>query len=247
MKPAPISGKWLRPAIVALAAILLMACFSTEVADSDTFWHLQTGKYLLERHQLPIPDPFSFTTYLGKPLPMEETVRAYNLTFEWLAQIMIYMAYAMGGFGGLVLWRASLMTAFCGLAGLWAWRHSQGFYRSLAAAFVTGFVASYFSSDRPYQITYVLVVATILILEYRRWMWLLPPMFLVWANCHGGVIIGFVGVGPFCPGSPWPGFRRQPPADQRRFLRVAPPCVPRGRFPPTPTLPHSPLAPPPPP
>src|SRR5260370_10944122 len=226
MKPAPISGKWLRPAIVALAAILLMACFSTEVADSDTFWHLQTGKYLLERHQLPIRDPFSFTTYLGKPLPMEETVRAYNLTFEWLAQIMIYMAYAMGGFGGLVLWRASLMTAFCGLAGLWAWRHSQGFYRSLAAAFVTGFVASYFSSDRPYQITYLLVVATILILEYRRWMWLLPPMFLVWANCHGGFFLGFVVLGAYCAESLWQRFRGKPETGERRLWLVTAVCVP---------------------
>ena len=226
MKPAPISGQWLRPAIVALAAILLMACFSTEVADSDTFWHLQTGKYLLERHQLPIPDPFSFTTNLGKPLPGEETVRAYNLTFEWLAQIMIYTVYAVGGFGGLVLWRASLMTAFCGLAGLWAWRRSQSFYRSLAAAFVTAFVASYFNSDRPYQITYVMIVATILILEYRRWMWLLPPMFLVWANCHGGFIMGFVVLGAYCAESLWQRFRGKPEADERRLWLVTAVCVP---------------------
>jgi hypothetical protein len=211
---------------VALAAILLMACFSTEVADSDTFWHLQTGRYLLERHQLPIPDPFSFTTYMGKPLPMEETMRAYNLTFEWLAQIMIYIVYAVGGFGGLVLWRASLMTAFCGLAGLWAWRRSQDFYRALAAAFVTAFVASYFNSDRPYQVTYVMIVATILILEYRRWMWLLPPMFLVWANCHGGFVMGFVVLGAYCAESLWQRFRGRPEVDERRLWLVTAVCVP---------------------
>jgi hypothetical protein len=34
--PPAALPNWLRPAIVALAAILLMACFSTEVADSDT-------------------------------------------------------------------------------------------------------------------------------------------------------------------------------------------------------------------
>ena len=209
MNPAPISGKWLRPAIVALAAILLMACFSTEVADSDTFWHLQTGKYLLEHHQLPIPDPFSFTTYLGKPLPGEETVRAYNLTFEWLAQIMIYMAYAMGGFGGLVLWRASLMTAFCGLAGLWAWRRSQDFYRSLAAAFVTAFIASYFNSDRPYQITYVLIVATILILEYRRWMWLLAADVSGLGQLPRRVHYGLCGAGRLLRGIAVAAFSRQ--------------------------------------
>ena len=62
------SPTWLRPAIIALGVVLLMACFSTEVADSDTWLHLETGKYVVDHHQIPIPDPFSFTTYLGSPL-----------------------------------------------------------------------------------------------------------------------------------------------------------------------------------
>ena len=48
---------WLRPAILALAAVLLLACFSTEVADSDTWLHLETGKYVVEHHRIPNPDP----------------------------------------------------------------------------------------------------------------------------------------------------------------------------------------------
>jgi hypothetical protein len=211
---------------LALAAILLMACFSTEVADSDTFWHLETGKYLVERRQLPIPDPFSFTTYLGTPLPGEETVRAFNLTHEWLAQTLMYLAYAGGGFGGLVLLRAGLMTAFCGMVGLWTYRRSAGFYGALGAAFVTGFIASYFSSDRPYQITYALTMATILILEYRRSMWLLPPLFLFWANCHGGFFLGFVVLGTYCAESLWQQVRGKPRAGQRRLWMVTAVCVP---------------------
>ena len=83
---------------------------------------------------------------------------------------------------------------------------------SLAAAFVTGFIASYFSSDRPYQITYVLIVATILIAESRRWMWVLPPLFLFWANCHGGFFMGFVVLGVYCAESLWQRFRGKPAA-----------------------------------
>src|ERR1035437_9169083 len=217
---------WLRPAILALFAILLMACFSTEVADSDTFWHLETGKYLVEHHQFPLPDPFSFTTYLGTPRPGEETVRAFNVTHEWLAQILMYLTYAAGGFGGLVLLRALLMTAFCGLVGLWTYRRCAGFYRALGAASVTGFIASYFASDRPYQITYVLIAATILILESRRWMWLLPPMFLFWANCHGGFFMGFVVLGTYCAESLWQHWRGRPDAGERRLWGVTAACVP---------------------
>ena len=163
---------------------------------------------------------------MGKPLPGEETVRAFNLTHAWLAQTIIYLAYAAGGFGGMVLLRAILMTAYCFLAGLWAYRRSQSFYGSLAAAAVTAFIASYFSSDRPYQITYVLIVATILILEYRRWMWLLPPMFLFWANCHGGFFMGFVVLGTYCAESLWQRLRGKPAAGERRLWLVTAVCVP---------------------
>ncbi len=224
MIPAPINT--VRKAIVALAALLLMACFSTEVADSDSFWHLKTGKYLVEQHKLPLPDPFSFTTYLGTPMPWEDTVRAFNLTHEWLAQTIMYLAYAAGGFGGLVLLRALLMTVFCGLVGVWTYWRSGGFYRAMGAAMVTGFIASYFTSDRPYQITYVLIMVTILILESRRWMWALPPLFLFWANCHGGFFMGFVVLGVYCGESLWKRFRGAPEADERRLWIVTAVCVP---------------------
>jgi hypothetical protein len=227
---------WLRPAILVLFAILLMACFSTEVTDSDTWLHLETGKYVVEHHRIPIPDPFSFTTYLGNPRPGEETVRAFNLTHSWLGQTIVYLAYAAGGFGGMVLLRALLMTSFCALAGWWTLRRSQGFYRALAAAAVTAFIASYFASDRPYQITYLLIMVTILILETRRWLWLLPPLFLFWANCHGGFFMGFVVLAVYCTESLWQRFRGTPlhgtvPHDEarhddRRLWMVTAICVP---------------------
>ena len=71
-----------------------------------------------------------------------------------------------------------------------------------------------------------MIVATILILEYRRWMWLLPPMFLVWANCHGGFIMGFVVLGAYCAESLWQRFRGKPEMDERRLWLVTAVCVP---------------------
>jgi len=202
MNPAPakpnFAPAWLRPAIVVLAALLLLACFSTEVADSDTFFHLEAGKYVLDHHRLPLPDPFSFTTYLGKALPGEDVVRSFNITHSWLGEVIIYLSYAAGGYGGMVLLRALIMTAYCGFAGLWIYRRTGVLYRAIAAAFVTGFIASYFSSDRPYQMTYLLIVATIVIVESGRRLWLLPPLFLLWANLHGGYIMGFVVLGAYC-------------------------------------------------
>src|SRR5437868_10270935 len=95
-EPAPA---WLKPVILAIAAVLLLGWFSTEARDSDAWWHLKTGEYIWQQHKLPMPDPFAYTTYLGKPAyPGEEKVRNFNLTHEWLAQIVLYLAYAAGGF-----------------------------------------------------------------------------------------------------------------------------------------------------
>src|SRR5262252_7356465 len=67
-----VSPQWVKPAILALAALTLMAMFSGEIADPDAWIHLATGRWMLQHHQLPIPDPFAWTTYLGQPVYANE-------------------------------------------------------------------------------------------------------------------------------------------------------------------------------
>jgi hypothetical protein len=194
-------------AILALAALLLMGWFASAVANPDSWWHLETGRYIWQTHRLPSPDPFAFTTAAAKPAyPGEPTVRQFNLTHEWLAQTIFYLAWAAGGFPALILLRAAMLTAFCGLAGLLAFHRTGGFYRSVAAALVTAAIAGNFAADRPFLFTYLLLAATIYILETaaggRRRLWLLPPIFLFWANCHGGYFLGWVAMGAYCLPAP---------------------------------------------
>src|SRR4051794_22629982 len=151
--PAPA---WLRPVILALGALLLVSLFTSESSDTDTWWHLKTGQYIVQQHKLPVPDPFAWTTYLEKPAyPGEETTRYFNLTHEWLSQALLYGSFAAGGFTGLILMRAIWLTAFSGIVGLIAYRRSGAFYRSLGAALATVTILRNFVADRPQYITYV--------------------------------------------------------------------------------------------
>jgi hypothetical protein len=178
-----------------LSAILLFGIFSSEIADSDFWWHLETGRYLVEHRALPAPDPFAFTTVRARDAyPGEAATRYFNLTHEWLAQAMLYLVYRGAGFGGIVLWRAAMLAVFCGLAGWLAYRRSGGYYRGIAAALLAASVAAGFANDRPYLITFVLLAATVAILEERRWLWALPPIFVIWANCHGGFFLGWIAL-----------------------------------------------------
>src|SRR5260370_37873314 len=59
--------RWLRPLALALSAVCLFGWFSPEISDPDFWWHLKTGQYIVEKHALPVPDPFAYTTALAKP------------------------------------------------------------------------------------------------------------------------------------------------------------------------------------
>src|SRR5215472_14179656 len=187
--------QWLRPAVLALAALLLVGWFSSASSDSDTWWTLKTGQYIARHHQLAVPDPFSFTTYLGTAGPQGAAMRDYNLKFEWLAELILYWIYTAAGFSGVVLLRATALSLFSATSGAIVYSRTRSIYRALAATFLTAFLAGIFTSDRAYQFTNLFLAATLFILEFRRGLWVLPLIFLVWANCHGGYILGFVVLG----------------------------------------------------
>ncbi|MGD0300689.1 MAG: hypothetical protein ABSE86_26690 [Bryobacteraceae bacterium] len=213
---------WIRPTILALAAICLIGMFSTEVAGYDTWWHLKTGEYIVHYHALPVPDPFSYTTYLSKPAyPGEEQVRHFNLTHEWLAQTIMYSIYAAAGTPGLVLFKALLLAVLCLLTGLIAARRSGSFYAGLAAAFAAALLAVEFASDRPALITFLMVAVFIAIFELRWPLWLLPPLALLWANCHGGFFLGWVVMGAYCAEAVVLRFRKRPLEDDLRIWKMS--------------------------
>ena len=199
--PVPVQPvpAWLFPTVAALTLLALFSMFTAPVTDNDTWFHLRTGAYIVQNHKLPDPDPFSWTTYLGKPTYAgEAATRDLNLKHEWGAQVILYLVYAAGGFPGMVLFRACCLTFFCGMVGWVVWRRTGRFYLSVAAAMAAGMIARSAAVDRPYLVTYALMALTLWILERRRPLWLLPPLFIFWANAHGGYFMGWVLLGGYC-------------------------------------------------
>ncbi len=184
--------------LLALTALFLLGLFSTELADPDAWWHLATGRYIVSHRRLPLPDPFAYTTAAVPPAnTAEATTARFNLTHEWLAQAVWYGIQAVGGFGAVVLWKAILLTALCGLTGWLAWRRTAVPLWGVAAALATASLAIEFAHDRPSILTYLFTALFIAIFEDRRRLWIVPPLALVWANCHGGFFLGWVVCGAY--------------------------------------------------
>jgi hypothetical protein len=205
------------PAATAAVAILLLGLFSGEIFDPDFWWHLKTGQYIVQHHRLPVPDPFSYTTAGAAPgYPGEEQTRQFNLTHEWLAQVALYGAYALGGFPGVVFLRALLLTAACLMAGAIAARRTNSVWWGLAAALAAGSVGAVFATDRPTLVSFLFTMIFIAVMEWRRRLWILPALAVIWANCHGGFFLGWIVCAAYCADAL---VRRAP--DVRRLLIVS--------------------------
>ena len=191
--------RWLLPALLALSALLLMGLFSTEIVDPDFWWHLKTGEYIVTQHRLPLPDPFAYTTASAPPVSSDEAAtRRFNLTHEWLAQAVWYLVYAAGGFPAVVLWKALLLAALCSLTGLVARHRSGSWLWGAPAALAAASLAIEFAKDRPGILSYLFTAAFLFIFEGRRRLWLIPPLAVLWANCHGGFFLGWIVCASFC-------------------------------------------------
>ena len=226
LKPQPLAEpRWLRPLLLGLTALLLLTWFTGEIADTDFWLHLMTGKHTLETRALTVPDPFSYTSNLqSSAYAGEAATRYFNLTHEWLAQIVMYLVYTVAGFPGLVLLRAAVLIGFCGLIGLVAYWRSGHFYRGLGAAILAGAIAINFQQSRPFLVTFFFMAAAIAILESQRWLWLLPPIFLVWANCHGGFFLGWVVMGAYCGEALLRRWQKKPLEHERRLWLMTAIC-----------------------
>jgi len=165
--------------LVTLAAVFAMA--ARVPVDGDGWWHLASGRYIVERGSIPRADPFSHTR-AGAPW----------VDNGWLAQAGFYLFYRWLGYAGLGLLVATAATA--ALALVWPQMAGGPFIRAFVlvlAATVSGPVWTV----RPHLATYLLTagLAWLLCLWRRggqRALWFIPPLFVLWVNLHAGYTLG---------------------------------------------------------
>ncbi|MBN1201174.1 MAG: hypothetical protein JXJ20_04895 [Anaerolineae bacterium] len=177
---------------VAILFILLFAMAVRVPTDTDTWWHIRSGEYILDQGKIPTTDPFSHTRY------GEEWI-----DHSWGSQIVIYGFYhVFGGDGvpgdtgniGLALYMAGLAT----LGMLFVYLMCDGTVYVRAFVVVLGAAAAaVFWSPRPQMFSFMLGAAVLYVLHlYKRRqidrLWLIPLIMLLWANLHGGFAIGFI-------------------------------------------------------
>jgi len=169
-----------------MAAVLLLCLFAMAVrpiTDPDFWWHLRTGQLIWESKSIPRQDVFSYTV-AGQPW----------ITHEWLTEVILYAVYAFAGQGGLILLFAGIITAAFALSYL------QCDGRPYLASFVVVLAAVSSAVTwgvRPQMLSLVLSAVFLGVLRLSdkgnaKYLWLLPPLMVLWANLHGSFFLGAV-------------------------------------------------------
>ena len=177
----------MRPLLVvplALAGLAAFAVTRVPVSDSDFFWHLAVGRDIVA-HGVPRFDLYSWTV-AGKSV----------LPDQWLGELLMYTAYAIGSWSGTIALRALGVGALIGVV-VWtalAERPRRPSIAVLASLPAIG-VSRFAWTDRPELFGLVCFAILIALLRAVRRgslaaFALCVPLVLLWANLHGSYALG---------------------------------------------------------
>jgi len=179
--PARSSFRILR---VALWCVLLAAVTRTST-DPDLWGNVRFGLDILRDGAVPHTDAYSFTTD-----------RAW-VNHEWLSEVLIGHAFRAAGDAGLILLKLGAVATIVLL--LWLMLRRERIYSAVvrdtavAVTIVLTFDQTRYVRPQLFSLVAFTILLTCLTRARRggqHWLLLLPPLFAVWANLHGGWLVG---------------------------------------------------------
>jgi hypothetical protein len=171
-------------ALIAMLGAILVVGLAPRL-DTDFWWHLKDGQYIVQHHVVPAKDFMSFT------------MAGHAWTdHEWLSEILLYGSFRLAGLWGPIVLFAGIILATFAL--VYAQMRLRGVHPVVAIFMLAvGFMASSASWGPRIQMltlfflaAYGLVFARFDISRDRRLFLWFPALMLFWANMHGGFALG---------------------------------------------------------
>lgn len=148
------------------------------VTDTDIWWHLSAGRWMVENGELPATDPFTRVGAAGRQW------HAYS----WLYELLMFGLYSALGLRALVLYTLVLALAVAA-ATLWlVRRQTRGLLLAVGLSGAALISMLRLVDDRPWMLSIFLFTLLLLLLWTGRTrpavLWLAVPLFWLWANVH---------------------------------------------------------------
>ncbi|WP_298253824.1 hypothetical protein [Bradyrhizobium sp.] len=179
--------------LIAFACIYYLSNAPLLLGHYDLGWHLAAGDLIRQRGSVPYQDPWAFT--LGDK-------QWYNLS--WLWDVTASVLVQRTGFGGLTLFVVAcgaVIVAYLTSAGLSGGASAPAV---CIAVFSTCVLYPTFATPPNIYLAAAPNTATMVfsVIFYTQCLkkarrFLLPAMMMLWANLHGGFVLGFFIIGLF--------------------------------------------------
>lgn len=175
---------WIALILIALRPLLV------SIPPEDFWWHMTMGRQIVQTGHIPAYDYFSFTQYC-KPYYVQ----------NWLAQVLLYGLHQLGRIELILLVQVIVIALAYGVL-LWCAIKRSNHTRLSVGLLLLGVVPAVMDNwmVRPQSYALPLFAAFLFILsayrfgwsQYRRILWLLPLLMVLWVNIHGSFILGLV-------------------------------------------------------
>jgi len=193
----PHRSRWALSTQTLLQAVLFAGIFLLNFfqgTDVDMWWHLATGRYILDTGAIPYADPFSYTAQ-GQPW----------VAHEWLAEILMILLYRSGGYLPMVLFFAAVTTTTYWLASRTLLQVGLGVVATTCITLWIALMSMAGWHVRPQAFSYLFFSLYLYLLvrsrqRVDRWLWLLPATMVPWVNLHAGYVMGLLLMGLFLLG-----------------------------------------------
>lgn len=188
-----------RRALRLLALTALMVAVGAEclvkrlyVLDPDVWWHVCVGSWIIQHRAFPQTGIFSRTA-------ASHPWRAYS----WGYEVLFSRAYEWFSFIGMGIFGTALTVGAAVAVFFMLYRISRRFWIAWMLSAVVYSAFLFYIAPRPVFITAILFSITLtLLLEAQRtgnvrFLYWVPLVFLLWANCHIQFFYGIATVGLF--------------------------------------------------
>ena len=191
--------------------LIVFMVYANKVDDLDLWWHLKSGQVIYETRAIPQEDNFSYTTEISdniiytikdnvslKYLPLEKSNLYWTigLSHSWFSQLILYLSYLMGGFTGVGILKSIIFVTAYLVLYLTMLKREANHLSSLFVLCLIALIGIDFNYTRSQIFSFLLFPCVLYILyDFRKEgksIYFLPPLMLLWANLHGGFILGIL-------------------------------------------------------
>ena len=171
------------PVLMGLGLFIFLLFFKP-IPTGDVWWHLSTGKWIVEHLQVPHEDIFPFA---------QERI-PWSCHNEWLGCVILYLIVKVGGLLALKVFRALFFVIIISILVHYSYKRLPFPFLIILALLVTFGLSSRWEIKPDMFNLFFIPIYLINLFEYedtgnRKKLWILPVISFIWFNIHIGSFV----------------------------------------------------------